>query len=247
MTWHIKTLILSFVFLGIMLPSTTLAKEKNIPIAIALKAGTLGAGLELDYQVNEQLNFRLQANGYSYDDDFEEDGIDYSGEIDLSTTGVLIDWRPFSGTFRLSAGFYANGNELSGLGVDNGDQGFEIGDQVYYSNPSDPLSLALNVELGKSSAGYLGIGWGNHAPSGWTFSFELGVLFTDTPKVDLNASGSAIVQSNGQVYVFDVSDSSNPLVQELNDNIAIERANLENDISDFEAYPVIALGIGYRF
>ena len=214
---------------------------------LSAKAGTLGLGLELDYKINEDFNFRFRVNRFTYDDDFEEDDIVYSGDIDLSTFGVLVDWRPFKSTFRLTAGLFSNGNELSAIATDNGGEVYEIGDTEYRSASSDPFALNANIKLGKGTAGYLGLGWGNAVSSGWMFSFELGVLFTGKPDVALAASGSAIVSINGIEQQFSVTDSSNPLVQELNMNLRIEEDNIESDLSDFEFYPVISLGIGYRF
>ena len=219
----------------------------NNEVGLSIKASTLGAAIELDYRINNSFNVRLQANGYTYDDDFEEDDINYVGELELSSTGVLVDWRPFEGSFRFTGGIYSNGNQLTGTATDSSGQSYAIGNDEYISNPEDPLRLDASIELGKSSAGYLGIGWGNSMPSGWMFSFEVGVLLAGKPEVQIDASGSAQVYSNGTYQVFDVSDTNNPLVQELNDNIRTEEITLENDISDFKAYPVIALGIGYRF
>jgi hypothetical protein len=231
---------LSILFLG------TLSANAN-NIGVSLKAGTLGLGLEADYKINKNFNVRLQANSYSYSDEFEEDGIDYDGEIDLSTAGLIIDWRPFKSTFRVSAGLYNNGNKLFGRGIDDGNQSYDIGNAEYRSVASDPLIIEANVDLGKNMAGYLGLGWGNAAPSGWMYSFEVGVIFAGKPDVSMGASGSAIVSVSGIDQQFSLSDSSNPLVQELNENIRAEEKALESDISDFEMYPVISLGIGYRF
>ncbi len=232
---------------AILITASSVAKANTNPIGVSAKVGTLGLGVELDYAINEKFNVRLQANGYSYDDDFEEDDISYTGEIDLSSTGVLVDWRPFDGTFRVTAGLYNNANELTAIATQVGNQSYEIGDVDYRSAANDPLILDAKAELGKSSAGYLGIGWGNTAPSGWMFSFELGVLLSGSPEVSLSATGSAIGSYNGVEQQFSVSDNSNPLVQEFNENLRVEEKNLKEDISDFDVYPVISLGVGYRF
>ncbi len=241
-TRYLKRIVFS---LSIVLLSTFNAHAGKF--GVSAKAGTLGLGIEADYKINNSYNVRFQVNGYDYTDDFEEDGIDYDGEIDLSAAGILLDWRPFKSTFRISAGLYNNGNKILARARDNGNQTYSIGEADYRSASSDPLVIDADIDLGKSSAGYLGIGWGNAAPSGWMFSLELGVLFSGKPEVAINASGSAIVSAHGIEQQFSVSDSSNPLVQELNENIRIEEANVQDELSDFEFYPVIALGIGYRF
>jgi hypothetical protein len=217
-------------------------------IGFSIKAGTLGLGMELDYKINELFNVRLQTNSYTYDDEFEEDGIDYEGEINFSSTGILVDWRPFEGSFKLTGGVYANNNELSGNTNSIGDETYEIGGALYSTSSSDPLQVSIDAALGNSTAGYLGLGWGN-SPSnnGWMFSVELGVLLSGEPTVDLSASGTAIISQNGSSESFNLSDTSNPLVQEFQNELVNEELKLEDDISDFNVYPVIAIGVGYRF
>ncbi|HEX4939177.1 MAG TPA: hypothetical protein VFX11_10905, partial [Candidatus Kapabacteria bacterium] len=85
-------------------------------LGIAGKISSLGYGLEADYVLSDRFSVRGQFNQYDYDDTFEEDGIDYDGTLDLSTFGVLLDWHPFGGGFRVSAGGFNVDNELSGVG-----------------------------------------------------------------------------------------------------------------------------------
>lgn len=214
-------------------------------LAVIAKVGTLGPGLELDYSFNESWNIRLQANGYTYSDTFEEDDIDYNGEIELSTYGLLVDWRPFDGVFHITGGAYSNGNELRGDAISSGSETFEIGDLEYRGTSSDPLTLDTAIVLGDETAGYLGFGWGQSYEDGFMFSLEIGVLFSGEPDVQLEVAGTAeVVGYPG--YQFDVNGNS-PEAIEFQANVAEEIVNLEEDISDFEVYPVIALGIGYRF
>jgi len=236
------TVVVAFTFT--MFGFTTSAND----LGLSVKASTLGLGLELDYKINDKFNVRLQSNRYTYDDEFEEDGIDYEGEIKLSSTGLLLDWRPFEGKFRLTGGLYANNNEITGHSASVGDETYDIGEASYGSSSTDPLNINMDVILGDSTAGYLGMGWGNSSSSKkWMFSLELGVLLTGEATVDLTASGSAVVSQNGVSQTFSITDTSNTLVQEFQTELSIEERNLEDDISDYKVYPVIAIGVGYRF
>ena len=221
------------------------AQEDAPGVATSIKAGTLGAGLELDYAFNANWNIRLQAHAFNYDDDFDEDGIEYSGEIDLSSYGVVVDWRPFSGVFKLSGGFFANSNAVTAKATSGQNSVFDIGDEAYGASGSNPLTLDANIDLGNSSAGYLGLGWGNSYSSGFSFSLDVGVLFSGAPKVSLAANGTAYLVSDPST-TFDVNGNSEQAV-ELRQQLETERKNLEDDLTDFEYYPVIMLGLGYRF
>ncbi|MFY8274945.1 hypothetical protein AAEU32_12550 [Pseudoalteromonas sp. SSDWG2] len=242
MTTHYRIFVIPLCLFAAM---TAQAKD----IGLGVKAGSLGLGLELDYSINDNWNIRLQTNSYDYDDDFEEDGIEYTGELNLSTTGVLVDWRPWGSSFRLSGGIYNNKNRVRGRSLDISSGSYNIGDADYTPDSNDPLTLDARVDLGDSTAGYLGLGWGN-SPSNdsrLSFSFELGVIFSGNPEVDLQASGSAFVSANGMTERFSLTDTSDPLVQQFYDELEQERLNLEDDVSDFDMYPVISLGVAYQF
>jgi hypothetical protein len=205
-----------------------------------LKASTLGLGLEADYKISDHFGARLQLNALDYDDDFEEDDINYTGSIDFSTTGLLLDYHPFKGGFRLSAGLFSNGNEINATATGEGE--YEIGDFTYLSSSEDPVEAQLSVELGEGMAPFLGFCWGNSPKreKGFMISFDVGVLFSGSPSVDFSVAGTATERESGR----SVDLSTDTTVQE---NVAIEIQILEDDISGFEVYPVISLGLGYRF
>ena len=97
----------------------------------------------------------------------------------------------------------------------------------------------------KKFAPYVGLGFGNAmVGSGLYGIFDIGVMFQGAPDVALAASGSATVtDSNGLSRpVLDLS--SDPEVQ---DAVAQEQASLQDDLKDFKFYPVVNIGIGYRF
>lgn len=84
-------------------------------VSVGVKAGTLGAGVELEAQMTQTLSGRLGLNYFSYSYDGTEDDIKYDFDATLQTVGALLDWHPFSNGFRISAGVMINGNELEGV------------------------------------------------------------------------------------------------------------------------------------
>ncbi len=197
-------------------------------VGVLLKAGTLGAGLDVSVGMSESLGLRLQANALSYEDDFTESDVDYSGDIDLKSAGLLLDWHPFSGVFRVSAGAYWNGNEATAVGRPTG--GFyEINGTTYASAEIGSLNGQVDFP---SVAPYLGLGFGSapKAGSGLSFSFDVGVLYQQEANVALSVACGTTVRC-----------------AQLQSDVAAEAVSLQDDLKDYKFYPVVSFGIGYRF
>lgn len=201
-------------------------------VGVSAQASTLGAGLNLAYGINDHLSVRLNANQFDYNYEKEQDGINYDTDTSLQSVGLLVDWFPFGGTFRVSAGIYGNGNKLNLVARPSGDT-YEINGTVY--NSEDLGELTGKAKYEKSTAPYVGIGWGHlGGKSGWSASLDIGVLFTSALKTDLSGTcGPAL----------------NPLAcQRLQNDIEAEEDALQDDVAKYDDYyPVIALGVGYTF
>ena len=91
-------------------------------------------------------------------------------------------------------------------------------------------TLKGTAELG-SSAPYLGLGWAwGLADGGLAFSLDLGVLFQDSPDIELSSTGGTLSDEDA-----------------LQDALADEEAQLEDDLDQYDLYPVVSLGVLYRF
>lgn len=213
--------------------------------SLGLRAGTLGLGIEGTWRYSPNLAVRVPLNLLDYSFDRSEDGVDYDAKLQLQSFGALIDYYPFGGTFFLSGGLMDGGNKVKLKASDpTGTEEYDIGDQTYTSDPSDPLTVRAGVDFG-GLAPYAGIGWGNSADSeaGWFGRFEIGALFQGAGDVSASSSGSAIAE-NGDA--FDTQGDSLQ-AQVFQANLEEERQELEEDIGDFKIYPAIGLAFGMRF
>ncbi len=191
-------------------------------------AGTLGFGAEAGYAFNERLGVRLGGYAFSFDRDGEENGIRYDGELDLSNVGAYLDWHPFAGGFRVSGGWFATDNGLDGTGVPGPGGTFDIGGFTFTEEQVG--TLRATAEFG-SSAPFLGAGWlWGRADRGLAWSLDLGVLFQDSPDIELTSTGGTL--------------SGDPALQLA---IAEEEAELEDDFDKYDLYPVVSLGLSWRF
>ena len=205
----------------------------NADVGVAVTGGTTGLGGTLTVPLyGNYLNLRGTIHRYSVDEDLEEDGVDYDATLDLENYGLLLDWHPFAGGIRLTAGIVSSRNDITGTAVPT--EPTEIGDVTF--SPADIGTLHLKAKYSNSMSGYVGLGWGNAVcpEDRFTFSFDIGVIVTSPLEVELTADSPI--------------GSSNPVIQaQLLKELRTEEENLEKDLEDVEAWPVISLGVGYRF
>ena len=212
------------------------------PLTIGAHGGTLGLGVQAAYDFSDSLAVRGLFSRFDYDFDTTNSDIRYDVEAELESFGLMLDWHPFGGAFRVTGGAFSNGNEISGK-AEAGN--LEIGRTEYRGR------LNATADF-KSFAPYLGIGWSSgRADSGFSFVFDLGVLFQDTP--DLRADGS--VAGAGAQCAFSVSkDSSASLegnacfaLSHLKSDLESEHRDLQDKFDDLDLFPVLSLGLSYRF
>jgi hypothetical protein len=197
-------------------------------LAIAGKVSTLGLGGDVITNVAQNLNARVGVNWLSLNIDGKESDIEYTFGIDLLSFSGLLDWYIFKDSFHISGGLFYNQNEADMTAKLAGS--YTIGGVEYPAGQIGTLSGKLTYD--QELAPYIGIGWGNPITSKGRLSlmFDLGVLFTGSPNVDLSAN------------------ATDPALQnQLNANVAKEEADINDSVKDFKFYPVVALSLFYRF
>ena len=240
--------VLACVALVVAGPAMAKEQETGSTIGIAAVAGTMGLGLSVGIPMGQRFNLRGIYHAYTYETEFEDDyGGTYDGDIDMGSAGVMADWHPFRGAFRFTVGFLSNGNEINFTGTDDGTGQYQVGDCTYQSDPGDPLRLGGATEF-ERSAPYAGIGWGGNMNSspGFFMTFDLGVMLSGSPKTALSADGS--VQNTDPVNqpgcgIGTIDTSSSQFQQALRD----AEAEVNKETEDYELWPNVALGLGWRF
>jgi hypothetical protein len=205
-------------------------------VAIAAKAGSLGLGLELTVKAAPQVNARLGVNGFNYTDDHREvSGIEYDATARLRTATALLDWHPGGHGFRLTGGLVYNDTRIEGTSLPPASGLYDIG--------GVPVPVALVGTLnGKidfnPTVPYLGIGWGNAVAEGKKVGFyvDAGVMFQGRGRVTLTPNIPA------------GSPLDNPTARAALDILLQrEESDIEKDVADYTVYPVVSLGLSYRF
>jgi len=224
-----RRLIVIVAVLAVMVPGMA-ASARADGWAIGAKAGTQGLGVELTRSVLPTLNLRLGGYGFTYDYDDDYSGISYDLDLQLFSIAALVDFHPFTkvpiaNNLRITGGLVYNNNEAD-LVAKPTNVGYTINDTTYTAAQVGTLNASMDFN---AIAPYLGIGWGQPVGKLVNLSLDLGVMFQGTPDVALTASGP--IAANAAF---------------LND-LARERQSLEEDLDNFQFYPVIALGVTISF
>lgn len=194
---------------------------------VSPRVSTLGLGADLGYEINPNFKTRLNFNYFTYSHSTTFEDVRYDADLTLTTFGALLDYHPLGGGFRLSAGAYYNNNNVDLDGRVSPSITFEIGDNIYKGEEIGKLKGDFDFN---DFAPYVGLGWGTDygTDRNWHFAFDLGVMYQGSPNVSLRAE--------------------NPQnIAELDRDISREISDIESDIDRYRWYPVLALGITYRF
>jgi hypothetical protein len=192
--------------------------------AVGVKAGTLGLGLEVIWQPLTYLDLRIGANAFKLTDDGDVASIYYDQELSLESVYGTANIHFENSPMRVTVGYYSNGNELLLVNDQMLDQ--EIGGVIY---PGAGIGTLSSTTVFANGAPYFGIGYDFAIGENFGLIADVGVLWQGDPEVTLTADGAL---------------SGDPGFQAA---LEAERQELEEDLSDFKAWPLLQLGFVYRF
>ncbi len=203
------------------------SQSKAVDADIALRASTLGIGLEVGKLFIPHVGARVGINFGSLSRTSSRSNISYDANIKFKAATALLDFYPKGrGSFHVTGGLATNPLSIKGTGQPTGGN-FTINSHTYTAAQVGTLSLD-----GKFAGvgPYLGLGFGTAARKGGRlkFVFDLGAVL-GSAKLTLAASGSS---SNAQLAT----------------DLAAQQAKTQKDIDKIaKVYPVVSLGVAYHF
>jgi hypothetical protein len=219
----LRALSLSLVALGLM---TTAASAQDSPFAVSAQAGTTGIGLGVRYEFSEMFVFRAEYDQADVSEDFDSKGVTYNGKLDFKPFTFAVDAHPFNNSFFVSGGLVVGDRNinLNARPMTN----TVIGGISY--TPTQIGSLKATTDLG-NSAPFVGLGYDNTFRTAGSLSFRavVGAIIGKEPKVKLTSDS-----------VF----SSDPGFQQ---SLRNEERELSDDVDALKTYPVLQLGLAWRF
>ncbi|MES1022861.1 hypothetical protein ABN584_08170 [Gloeocapsa sp. BRSZ] len=204
--------------------------------ALAAKASNLGVGVEGIGAISPNFNGRIGFNYLGFSGEFIQNDIEYDGDVQLLNATGMLDWFPSSSSgFRITGGLVYQNNRVDAIA-----RSTEILEVGGFEFPlADAGQLEGTLTFPNTIAPYIGIGYGNPVRQGSAFSFniDLGVLFAGSPQADLQATGPGV----------DIVTEIPVLNNLLEEAIAQEEQQIEDNVSWLGVYPVVSIGVSYQF
>jgi hypothetical protein len=206
--------------------NTTYADEAGGP-GFGIHASTLGYGAEFNFTANPYLVVRFDYNYYNdYSYTTTKDQIKYDAHLHLENYGGALDWHPFAGSFLVSLGVFKDNNHIEAVAVPQ--QTYTIDGHTFTASEVGILNGHITFN---TWAPYLGIGWNSlgSTAKGVGVELGLGVFYQGSPSVALRPSGP-ITQVPG-----------------LGQATLDEQQRLDDQWNSYKYYPVVNLGLVFRF
>lgn len=236
-------------------------EERRARFQLGAHGGTLGLGVTAGFDMSDRFAVRGLFNTFDFGFNTNQAGNAYAGDLALQSFGVLGDWHPFGGGWRVTGGTFRNNNELL-VGTEGS---ANIGPRRYAGNLDINLTFAGN-------APYFGIGWtSGRDRQGLGFGFDAGALYHGTPRLsatgairydgsfgpgfeELRCAFSVTQDANASVDCSQIPlpDDARALLQSevvdpLIKNLETEHRELSDELVGFRWYPVLSFGVSYRF
>jgi hypothetical protein len=188
------------------------------------------------------MNLRAGYSTFHYSGSFAVSGTQDIGTLKLSSIHGLIDVYPFGHRFHLSAGALVHdANRINASFLVPGGSSFTLRNLTVVSDPADPIHGRGSLRL-PPFAPMLLAGWGNIVPRSRHVSFplEAGVVFQGPPTTGLDLAGNVCGTSDSSCLAFDQAPGALA-------NLRAEQSKLNDEVRPYRYYPVISMGVAYRF
>ena len=188
--------------------------------------GTEGVGIGYSEPLGTRDNVRVEFNGLSFSRNFNAGDLHYDATANIYHGGLYIDFfpAPDSVGFRLTAGALIGGDNVDANATST--TGIYTINGVPYSTLGESIHARARFPTVRP---YIGIGFG-HTPvarKGFSMFFDAGVAY-GRPHIDYDVPADIVAEA-GQA------------------NIDAEKQELQDKADKLRFYPIVKIGVTYRF
>jgi opacity protein-like surface antigen len=190
------------------------------------QVGTEGVGIGYSEPLGTRDNVRAEFNGIAFSHNFDAGHLHYDGTAHIYHGGLYLDFFPAPNTvsFRFTAGALIGGDNIDATATSLTDTYTING--MKYSTLGQSIHAKARFPTVRP---YVGIGFG-HTPvatKGFSAFFDAGVTY-GRPRIDFDVPAD-IVAIAGQA------------------NVDAEKQDLQNKADKLRWYPIVKVGVTYRF
>ena len=207
-------------------------------LGFGLGVGTLGGEVHAAYRLTNFLDVTASFSSYEYEDDFkDEDRNEFTATADINVPRVGLQFFPFgNGRLHFEAGVALDSPEIKVTAKPDENARFNVGGVTYTQAAIGTLTGTVDFDDG--NAPYFLIGLGRHIGGGFAWNMSLGAVNYGKPKAKLSTDCE-----------FDLlGDPINTLgCSGIKAALVDEEAKVNDDLEDFELWPIIRIGLSYSF
>ena len=218
--------------------------ERFTRVSLSISASPLGLGEQISTNLSPNLDLRVLGNYISVNtDQFSQKDFRIGLNVGFVNMGASTDYYPLHKPFRLSAGYlFYNGDRVRAELKANQNAIFTINNIDWTSDNADPVHGTGRLTLGGSGF-LLTAGYGrivSRSEKHFSFPFEAGVAFINTPHATFNLSGQ--ICSNQGINCLPAATYPG-----FADALAAQLVTWNKDVAPYHIYPIIEGGVAYTF
>jgi hypothetical protein len=213
-------------------------------LGAGLTAGTTGIGAQIAVPYGAYWNLRAGVSYLGYSRTFHSsDRYPIDGHLRLAAAQAMVDWFPMAGGFHVSLGvFVPDLTKATARVALNANETITVNGAHYSTDSTNPLRGTGYVTVNKV-APLLTVGWGNLIPRDYhkrfSVPFEIGAAYQGAPIARVSMSGDVCDQNRCTPVASNVS---------FNHNVEVVRSDLNRNLSAYgRFFPIVSIGVGYRF
>jgi hypothetical protein len=191
--------------------------------------GTMGVGAEVGFMASPHFTLRGDFDYFRYDGEVNGSVVTYKGHFHVATGGLFGDWHPWANGWLVTAGAFIGARDAGGgpqLQAIN-----TIGGQTFTLDEARGINAKIKLD---EFAPTLALGYNNtFQHKHWGFKALAGVVFSEKPTVELS-------RLNG-------TPLDTATFQRLQAALIAEQDKIADRLHILQTYPLIQVGVAYRF
>ena len=206
-------------------------------------------GFRVDYNSWKPLQSTVE--DYLKDNPIEFDGNQFTGTINGTNYGFLVDFYPFGntwalGNFRISGGYYTGDFSVDVSTTKSAHQSFSMKGITYTVDADAKLDAKLAADV---KGPYAGIGFDFALLFGLKIFFDAGVVFIDNPKLTTTIEGNGTITAcqGNSCGTPQPIDMENPTIKKLLEDTKTEYEDEIGEVTDAKIFPMVKVGLMLRF